>query len=113
MGTLTDRGRITTSLVNEEISRLRAKSKVAKQTNEDLIEITRQLVGDARFNQFDRYDQIILAGITDVCINSTSMADAGRTLFNQSRTIKKSTNDSHRIRQLLEKYGLKFDAFNH
>ncbi|WNO10843.1 RNA repair transcriptional activator RtcR [Teredinibacter sp. KSP-S5-2] len=109
MGTLADGGRITANLVKEEISRLKAKWKTSTQAGENQVEQARELLGDARFSQLDLYDQIILAGITNVCRNSSSMAEAGRTLFNLSRTAKKSTNDSHRIRQLLEKYGVSFD----
>ncbi|GLS26239.1 RNA repair transcriptional activator RtcR [Marinibactrum halimedae] len=112
LGTLADGGRITAGLVKEEIDRLKTKWKVSKQSNDNPIEMTKDLIGEARFNHLDLYDQIILAGITKVCRNSNSMAEAGRTLFNQSRTTKKSTNDSHRVRQLLEKYGVSFDELN-
>lgn len=112
LGTLADGGRITADLVKEEIGRLRAKWKTPKQSSDNQIETAKNLLGEARFNHLDLYDQIILAGITDVCLNSNSMAKAGRTLFNQSRTSKKSSNDSHRVRQLLEKYGVSFDELN-
>ncbi len=36
------------------------------------------------------------------------MAEAGRKLFDKSRNLKKSNNDSHRVKQLLAKYGLEF-----
>lgn len=109
MGTLADGGRITADLVKEEISRLRAKWKMPKQSGNNTIEATRELLGEAIFSQLDLYDQMILTGITDICKTSNSMAEAGRRLFNISRTTKKSTNDSHRVRQLLEKYGVSFD----
>jgi len=50
----------------------------------------------------------ILLGIT-VCKESKSMADAGRKLFGVSRLNKKTTNDSHRIKQVLAKFDLVFD----
>jgi hypothetical protein len=37
------------------------------------------------------------------------MAEASRKLFSVSRISKKSVNDSHRVRQLLQKYGLNFE----
>ncbi len=58
----------------------------------------------------DLFEQIQLAGVIDVCKQSKSMAEAGRKLFNQSRLQKKSVNDSHRVKQILQRYGLEFDA---
>ncbi len=40
------------------------------------------------------------------------MAEAGRILFNQSREQKKSVNDSHRLKQILGKYGVEFERLN-
>lgn len=59
-------------------------------------------------SELDLYDHILINGIAEVCANSRSMAEAGRKLFNHSRTQKASTNDSHRIKQLLDKYGIRF-----
>lgn len=38
-----------------------------------------------------------------------TLAEAGRKLFNVSRLEKKSQNDSHRVKQLLDKYGIRFE----
>ena len=58
----------------------------------------------------DLYEQYALIGVIEVCKQSRSMAAAGRALFNVSRTQKSSKNDSHRIKQLLERYGLNFET---
>jgi transcriptional regulatory protein RtcR len=49
-----------------------------------------------------------LAEVIRVCRAAKSLADAGRTLFNVSRTQRASANDSHRLRVYLQKYGLTF-----
>jgi len=110
LGTLSDGGRINTDLVKEEIGRLRLKWRTNQPSNKQPIEKARKILGEERFSRLDLYDQIILAGITEVCSSSDTMAEAGRTLFNVSRENRKSTNDSHRIRQLLEKYGVSFST---
>ena len=49
-----------------------------------------------------------LAEVVRVCRQSQSLAEAGRMLFNQSRQQKTSVNDSHRVKQYLQKFGLSF-----
>ncbi|MBB3061091.1 hypothetical protein [Microbulbifer rhizosphaerae] len=98
-----------TSAVNEEISRLKRKW----QTDTDIEyspkpEIERVL-GAGSGEEMDYYDQLKLAALIEICKNSNSMAEAGRRLFNVSRKAKKSNNDSHRVKQLLGKYGIKFE----
>jgi len=51
-------------------------------------------------------------GVIQVCRDSISLADAGRKLFGVSRLKKKSTNDSHRLKQILSKFDLRFDDLN-
>lgn len=62
------------------------------------------LLGSAGLNALDYYEQMNLAAIVSVCKASR----AGRKLFDKSRNLKKSNNDSHRVKQLLAKYGLEF-----
>jgi transcriptional regulatory protein RtcR len=108
MGTLADGGRITTKVVDEEIQRLKLKWQVAPKSNQNPSDSIIPLLGAKITEQLDYYDQIKLAGLIEVCRASRSMAEAGRKLFNISRTVKKSSNDSHRVKQLLDKYGLSF-----
>jgi transcriptional regulatory protein RtcR len=56
----------------------------------------------------DLFEHVQLAAVAEVCRTSATLAEAGRRLFNQSRGQKSSTNDSHRLRQLLAKYGTDF-----
>jgi len=46
--------------------------------------------------------------VIQICHQCSSMAEAGRRLFNVSRDQKASSNDSHRIKTYLNKYGLTF-----
>ena len=109
MGTLSNGGRITVSVVDEEIERLQKKWHPARQLQSLPKQIIDRVLGIGKSQELDLYDQMILAGLIEVCQNSKSMADAGRKLFNVSRATKKSTNDSHRIKQILAKYGLSFE----
>ena len=70
-----------------------------------------QLVGEKAALDIDLFDKYLLMGVSQVCKGSSSMADAGRKLFNVSRQNKKSNNDSHRLKQILAKYDLSFDDF--
>jgi sigma54-dependent transcription regulator len=51
-----------------------------------------------------------LAEVLRVCRASRSLAEAGRVLFNHSRTQKACANDSHRLKQYLQKLGLEFQG---
>ena len=109
MGTLADGGRINISVVEEEINRLRRKWHDGVNDQSSLRNIIEQILGPEQAAQLDYYDKAKLAVIVKVCKQSKSMADAGRILFNVSRLSKKSNNDSHRVKQLLNKYNLRFD----
>ena len=112
MGTLADGGRITTDVVDEEIGRLKAKWSSAGMADTAPDIMINTILGEGFCDEMDLYDQIKLAGLINVCKHSQSMADAGRKLFQVSRTEKKSSNDSHRVRQLLAKFGVRFEEVN-
>ena len=111
MGVLSEGGRINEANVTQEISRLKrdwtdpSNSNSAANMMSDTVEA---LVNMDKFANLDLYDHILINGIVDVCVDSHSMAEAGRKLFNHSRTQKTSINDSHRIKQILDKYGIRF-----
>ena len=110
MATLSEGGRISEAIVDEEI--LRLKHFWAEfETDDSPLAIVSQLMGADGAEKLDLFEQYQLAAIAKVCKNSKSMADAGRQLFNVSRLSKKSVNDSHRLKQLLAKYGLGFEEF--
>jgi transcriptional regulatory protein RtcR len=115
MGTLSDGGRITTAVVDEEIQRLKRKWQTSHfsgnhnhSASNNPRTIIEPLLGTRYCDTMDYYDQLKLASLIQACKNASSMAEAGRKLFNISRDSKKSVNDSHRVKQLLSKYQLSF-----
>lgn len=108
MATLSEGGRISENIVEEEIIRLKnfwsdGKSNISCPRNSAI-----KLLGENKANQIDLFDQYMLMGVSQVCKESKSMAEAGRKLFNISRLNKTVPNDSHRLKQLLSKFGLDF-----
>ncbi|GGB99171.1 transcriptional regulator [Marinobacterium zhoushanense] len=109
MGTLADGGRITVEVVDEEVGRLKRKWNATSSTEQNAGELIEQVLGQGSADSIDYYDQLKLAALIEVCRHSSSMAEAGRKLFNVSRESKRSSNDSHRVKQLLAKYGIRFE----
>lgn len=110
MATLANGGRITEDVVDTEIQRLRddwqydQSAKNPSKTQELLCEI----LGKEAVKEIDLFEQIQLTEVINICQQSNSIADAGRKLFNISRKAKTNSNDSHRLRLYLQKYGLEF-----
>lgn len=108
MATLADGGRITEAVVDEEIERLKHDWSAVSQTW-DPKAISAAFLDPEVHVRLDLFEHIQLAGIARICRSAQSMAEAGRMLFDQSRKQKKSVNDSHRLKQLLAKYGVEFE----
>ncbi len=109
MATLSEGGRISENEVKEEIIRLKqqwlGQVRIAEEPEQTAIDI----LGANRAKELDNLEKYTLVGVQSICRQSNSMAEAGRKLFNVSRLEKKSKNDSHRLKQLLTKYGLTFE----
>ncbi|MBR4170784.1 MAG: RNA repair transcriptional activator RtcR [Kiritimatiellae bacterium] len=106
MATLSEGGRITASLVDEEIERSRndpSRSRGALSASD-----LEPLLGAGYETRFDAFDLAQLAYVISVCRESTSMSEAAKKLFAVSRKAKKSVNDSDRLSKYLAKFGLKF-----
>ncbi|WP_226668397.1 RNA repair transcriptional activator RtcR [Microbulbifer aggregans] len=110
MATLSDGGRITEKIVDEEILRLNQKWQGSGGSAIRLRTTIDDVLGSGSSDEMDFYDQLKLAALVEVCKQSSSMAEAGRKLFNISRLKKTSSNDSHRVKQLLSKYGINFES---
>ena len=113
MGILSEGGRIDEKNVAIEIDRLKSDWKESIKSDQNFLtnfEKVERLIGVDRAKKMDLYEKIIFSGVANVCSKSTSMADAGRKLFSYSRTQKSSSNDSHRVKQVLDKYGVIFDS---
>ncbi|TQV74955.1 sigma 54-dependent transcriptional regulator [Aliikangiella marina] len=111
MATLAEGGRISELLVDDEIERLEIAWNGIGDGRNSPQRLAEKLLGE-QAREFDLYEYYQLLGLYEVCSKSSSMAEAGRKLFNVSRTNKKSNNDSHRLKQLLNKFNLSFTALN-
>ncbi len=107
MATLSHGGRITVELVDQEIERLRERWR--RETAGDGAFDPARVIDDERLAQLDTFDRLQLANVIRVCRQSTSLAQAGRRLFDVSRLKKTSSNDSHRLRSYLRRFDLSFD----
>lgn len=106
MATLADGGRISAEVVAQEIELLQRRWGQAQGL------VTSELSGfldDDEIAGIDLFDRAQLETVIAICRHSRSMAQAGRELFQASRLRKSSSNDSHRVKQYLEKYGLSFE----
>ena len=107
MATLSDGGRITIEVVDEEIERLKHDWTATSQEYNPKA-ITAKFLDEKVHAGLDLFEHLQLAAIANICSKTQSMAEAGRLLFDQSRVAKKSINDSHRLKQILGKYGIEF-----
>lgn len=114
MATLAQGGRIDVSLVEEELARLRtgwAESYVpggaagASETTPSRVE---RLLG-ARATTLDRFDRVQLEDVLRVCADASSLSEAGRKLFAESRKTKQSHNDADRLRKYLARFEVSFE----
>lgn len=108
MATLVTSNRITVDDVDEEMERLRATWNPS--TSIGWVDPGLDaLLGKEVAAQLDRFDRVQLEDVLKVCAESSSIAEAGRTLFAQSRTQKKSANDSDRLRKYLQGWGINWE----
>ncbi len=112
MATLSEGGRISEALVEEEIEKLQTYWCDGLQSSNSPESVAIKLLGVEAAKELDLFDQYLLLGVSEACKGAKSLADAGRKLFGVSRLNKKSTNDSHRLKQVLAKFNLTFDQLN-
>ncbi|MDL2170669.1 MULTISPECIES: RNA repair transcriptional activator RtcR family protein [Asaia] len=111
--TLAERGRITVSMIDEEIAELSARWRPARQdaagsVATDDMAMLADIVPDLA--AIDMFDRIQLATVVQICRMSSSLSDAGRTLFSVSRMQRSSRNDADRLRKYLARFDLDWDA---
>ncbi|MFL9870053.1 RNA repair transcriptional activator RtcR [Paraburkholderia megapolitana] len=104
MATLADSGRITEAIVEQEVTRLRGTWS-PDDGDFDYLDV---LLGD-RVSGLDLFDRVQLERVVEVCRESASLSDAGRTLFAVSRQGKKQPNDADRLRKYLARFGLDWE----
>jgi transcriptional regulatory protein RtcR len=106
MATLAHEGNITKAHVIAEIERLHRYWNTGSTSGTHEL-ITRYL-GD-RIASYDLFDTVQLERVLRLCISATSISDAGRQLFQVSRTQKKSANDADRLVKYLARFGLSWE----
>lgn len=117
LATLADSGRIGLPLVEAEIARLRWLWQPASDARHGLAPASggvgrdelAALLGDEAVESIDLFDQLQLAAVLQVCRQSRTLSDAGRLLFQASRTQRTVVNDADRLRKYLVRFGLDWD----
>ena len=107
MATLSDGGRIRLEMVEQEIERLGIVWTPQEKANTDMV-LLRKILGK-QAAELDLFDAVQLAKVIRVCRKSKSLAEAGRKLFQYSRTKKKSSNDSDRVSKYLAGFSLDWE----
>jgi transcriptional regulatory protein RtcR len=106
MATMASGGRIALEVVEAEIERLLVGWRGKPQLPEAIDRVLMDLLGEKRLSEIDTFDRFHLSGVIQVCFNSRNLSEAGRRLFNISRTQKKSPNDAARLKKYLARYEL-------
>ena len=117
LATLADSGRIGLPLVEAEITRLRWLWQPASDARHGLASATggvgrdelAALLGDEAVESMDLFEQLQLAAVLQVCRQSRTLSDAGRLLFQASRTQRTVVNDADRLRKYLARFGLDWE----
>ena len=61
-------------------------------------------------DRLDLFDRMQLEAVIRICRESSTLSDAGRRLFDRSRTQRSVVNDADRLRKYLLKFALTWDA---
>jgi transcriptional regulatory protein RtcR len=107
MATLSAGGRISIDVVQEELERLRASWQHAEGESDDRLS---SVLSAEELGQLDLFDQLQLAQVIEACRSARSLSDAGRQLFDVSRTRKTTGNDADRLSKYLARFGLSWSA---
>ena len=105
MATLADGGRISTDLVDAEIQRLQWLWQPVAAVNPARLALEAMLPADT-IDSLDLFDRMQLEAVIRVCQESPALSDAGRRLFDRSRTQRSIVNDADRLRKYLLKFQL-------
>jgi transcriptional regulatory protein RtcR len=108
LGTLAPGGRIDVASVERELERLRRSWRAQPERSEADEELLVQTLGSEGRAELDPFDAAQLAEVLRVCRRSSTLSEAGRYLFRESRKRKKSSNDADRLRKYLARFELEF-----
>ena len=106
MATLSLGGRISVELVHEETARLTASwaDPAGKESKGELLDF----LEPERVAEMDLFDRAQLGHVREVCVQSRSLSEAGRTLYSASRGRKTTANDADRLRKYLARFGVEW-----
>ena len=65
---------------------------------------------DGAADALDLFDRMQLEAVIGVCRESDSLSEAGRKLYDRSRTQRTVVNDADRLRKYLLKFGLNWES---
>ena len=109
LATLADGGRISTGQADAEIQRLRwlwDRNPGARSGPAALA----AMLPEQALAGMDLFDRLQLEAVVVVCRQSRTLSDAGRKLFDCSRTQRTVVNDADRLRKYLQKHGLSWES---
>jgi transcriptional regulatory protein RtcR len=107
MATLAQGGRISVQLVNEETERLLRTWRGPAQTRSGRLA---EVLSPTQIEELDPFERVQLEHVVNICRRSRSLSEAGRALFQASRSKRTSTNDADRLRKYLGRFGLNWQA---
>lgn len=107
MRTLAPRGRITLTMVDEEIERLTGQWRAGRSDPDWALLV--ETLGEDQAAELDRFDSVQLAEVIRICRASASLSAAGRELFAATRAKKASSNDADRLRKYLQRFDLNWE----
>jgi transcriptional regulatory protein RtcR len=106
MATLAEGGRIAEAEVKVEVERLRTAWSAGRPQMANALS---EVLSPSDLAEIDQFDRVQLEAVIEVCRASRTLAEAGRELFDVSRTKKSMSNDSDRLRKYLARFGLDFE----
>lgn len=109
MATLSVGGRITEEIVREEIIRLKKSWKNPSSPSGNTIEL---YLTEQQIEDLDLFDRMQLESVISVCLQSKTLAEAGRKLFGVTREKKANTNDTDRLSKFLRRFGLTWNSLH-
>ena len=108
MATLSASGRIDETSAKNEIERLTDRWQEGASSDDDAL--LRELIKAPE--EIDLFDRAQLAQVLRVCRVSSTLSEAGRTLFAASRARRKSANDADRLKKYLARFDLDWVQIN-
>lgn len=109
LATFSDAGRIDHNNVDRELERLSQRQGQRERVSGEIeVELHDHPDWKEVHKGLDPFDEVQLRYVLQVCRSSSSMSEAGRILFCQSRQNKRMNNDADRLRKYLGKFNLSF-----